>query len=79
MLETFSIPPPAIRLSRAHTITCYVRDHIEHERAHPGEDGLSRLIEAEQRGETTIDEIINLLFTTLTESTDTSSAIKSHL
>jgi cytochrome P450 len=57
-----------------HTLVRYVRDHIEYKRAHLGEDALSHLIEAEQRGETTTDEIIALLFTMLTASTDNSSA-----
>lgn len=58
----------------ARTLVHYVRAHIERKRADLGVDGLSRLIEAEQRGETTTDEIVQLLFTLLTASTDNSSA-----
>lgn len=57
-----------------HTLVRYVRDHIERKRANPGEDALSRLIEAEQHGGTSTDEIVQLLFTLLTASTDNSSA-----
>jgi cytochrome P450 len=81
LLKVFQINP-AYRdeiEAATHTITSYIRDHIEHKRSHLGEDGLSRLIEAEQRGETTIDEIINMLFTMLTGSTDTSSATMSQM
>jgi cytochrome P450 len=63
----------------ARTITRYIRDHIEFKRTHLGLDGLSKLIEAEQRGETTTDEIVNMLFTMLTGSTDTSSATISQM
>ncbi|HET8842942.1 MAG TPA: cytochrome P450 [Ktedonobacteraceae bacterium] len=63
----------------ARTLVRYVRDHIERKRSDLGEDGLSRLIEAEQRGETTTDEIVELLFTLLTASTDNSSASLSQM
>jgi cytochrome P450 len=56
------------------TLVRYVRNHIERKRADPGEDALSLLIKEEQRGETTTDEIVAILFTLLTASTDNSSA-----
>lgn len=65
--------------SGARTLVRYVRDHIERKRSDPGQDGLSRLIEAEKRGETTIQEIIEILFTLLTASTDNSSASLSQM
>lgn len=63
----------------ARMLVRYVRDHIERKRAILSEDGLSRLIEAEQRGETTTDEIVAILFTLLTASTDNSSASLSQM
>jgi cytochrome P450 len=56
----------------------YVRQHIERKRSDLGEDALSQLIEAERRGETTTDEIVEILFTMLAASTDNTNASLSH-
>jgi cytochrome P450 len=61
-----------------HTLVDYVRRHIERKRGDLGEDALSQLIEAEQRGETTTDEIVEILFTMLAASTDNTNASLSH-
>jgi len=61
-----------------HTLVDYVRQHIEQKRSDLGEDALSQLIEAEQRGETTTDEIVEILFTMLAASTDNTNASLSH-
>jgi len=63
----------------ARTLVRYILAHIERKRSNLGADGLSRLIEAEQRGETTTDEIVSMLFTLLTASTDNSSASLSQM
>jgi cytochrome P450 len=60
------------------TLVDYVRRHIERKRGDLGEDALSQLIEAEQRGETTTDEIVEILFTMLAASTDNTNASLSH-
>lgn len=60
------------------TLVDYVRRHIENKRKNLGEDALSQLIEAEGRGETTTDEIVEILFTILAASTDNTSASLSH-
>ncbi len=60
------------------TLVDYVRRHIERKRANLGEDALSQLIAAEQRGETTTEEIVEILFTMLAASTDNTSASLSH-
>ncbi len=60
------------------TLVDYVRGHIERKRGNLGEDALSQLIEAEQRGETTTDEIVEILFTMLAASTDNTNASLSH-
>jgi cytochrome P450 len=60
------------------TLVDYVRRHIERKRGDLGEDALSQLIAAEQRGETTTDEIVEILFTMLAASTDNTSASLSH-
>jgi cytochrome P450 len=64
--------------SGTQTLVDYVRKHIERKRTDLGEDALSQLIEAEQRGETTTDEIVEILFTMLAASTDNTSASLSH-
>jgi len=56
----------------------YVRQHIKRKRTNLGDDALSQLIEAEQRGETTTDEIVEILFTMLAASTDNTNASLSH-
>jgi cytochrome P450 len=61
-----------------HTLVDYVRRHIERKRGNLGDDALSQLIEAEQRGETTTDEIVEILFTMLAASTDNTNASLSH-
>jgi cytochrome P450 len=61
-----------------HTLVDYVRRHIERKRGDLGEDALSQLIEAEGRGETTVDEIVEILFTMLAASTDNTNASLSH-
>jgi cytochrome P450 len=63
----------------ARRLVHYILAHIERKRSNLGEDGLSRLIEAEQRGETSTDEIVAMLFTLLTASTDNSSASLSQM
>lgn len=60
------------------TLIDYIRRHIERKRSDPGEDALSQLIAAEQRGETTTDEIVEILFTILAASTDNTNASLSH-
>jgi cytochrome P450 len=60
------------------TLVDYVRKHIERKRKDLGDDALSQLIEAEQRGETTTDEIVEILFTILAASTDNTNASLSH-
>jgi cytochrome P450 len=60
------------------TLVDYVRKHIERKRKDRGDDALSQLIEAEQRGETTTDEIVEILFTMLAASTDNTNASLSH-
>jgi len=60
------------------TLVDYVRRHIERKRKSLGNDALSQLIEAEQRGETTTDEIVEILFTMLATSTDNTNASLSH-
>ncbi|HEY1351975.1 MAG TPA: cytochrome P450 [Ktedonobacteraceae bacterium] len=81
LLKVFRVDPSCRdEIERgAHTLIRYVREHIERKRSELGEDGLSRLLEAEQRGETTTDEIVELLFTLLTASTDNSSASLSQM
>ena len=64
--------------SGTQTLVDYVRKHIERKRTDLGEDALSQLIEAEQRGETTTEEIVEILFTMLAASTDNTSASLSH-
>jgi len=61
------------------TLVDYVRRHIERKRGHLGEDALSQLLAAEQRGETTTEEIVEILFTMLAASTDNTSASLSHM
>jgi cytochrome P450 len=56
----------------------YVREHIELKRNNLGKDAVSWLIQAEQRGETTIDEIVEILFTLIAVSTDNTSSSLSH-
>jgi cytochrome P450 len=60
------------------TLVDYVRRHIERKRSNLGEDALSQLIEAERRGETTTEEIVEILFTMLAASTDNTNASLSH-
>ncbi len=60
------------------TLVDYIRRHIERKRAAPGEDALSQLIAAEQRGETTTEEIVEILFTILAASTDNTNSSLSH-
>ncbi|MEU4579491.1 cytochrome P450 [Nonomuraea sp. NPDC023979] len=62
----------------ARTLVGYARAHIERRRAEPGDDVLSQLLVAERRGETTTEEILEILFTLLTASTDNTSAALSH-
>jgi cytochrome P450 len=61
-----------------HTLIDYVRRHIERKRGDLGDDALSQLLAAEQRGETTTEEIVEILFTILAASTDNTSASLSH-
>ncbi|MGO9699909.1 MAG: cytochrome P450 [Xanthobacteraceae bacterium] len=80
MIKAFRADP-AFRDEIEHgtnTLVDYVRQHIERKRANLGEDALSQLIEAEQRGETTTDEIVEILFTMLAASTDNTNASLSH-
>jgi cytochrome P450 len=60
------------------TLVDYVRRHIARKRGGLGDDALSQLITAEQGGETTIEEIVEILFTILAASTDNTSASLSH-
>jgi cytochrome P450 len=60
------------------TLIDYVRRHIERKRKNVGDDALSQLLEAERRGETTTDEIVEILFTILAASTDNTNASLSH-
>src|ERR1700722_555910 len=64
--------------SGTHTLIDYVRRHIERKRSDLGDDALSQLIEAEQRGATTTEEIVEILFTILAASTDNTNASLSH-
>jgi cytochrome P450 len=80
MIKAFRADP-AFRDEIEHgtnTLVDYVRQHIERKRANLGEDALSQLIEAERRGETTTDEIVEILFTMLAASTDNTNASLSH-
>ena len=80
MIKAFRADP-AFRDEIEHgtnTLVEYVRQHIERKRKNLGEDALSQLIEAEQRGETTTDEIVEILFTMLAASTDNTNASLSH-
>ena len=80
MIKAFRADP-AFRDEIEHgtnTLVDYVRQHIKRKRTNLGEDALSQLIEAEQRGETTTDEIVEILFTMLAASTDNTNASLSH-
>jgi cytochrome P450 len=80
MIKAFRADP-AFRDEIEHgtnTLVDYVRKHIERKRKDLGDDALSQLIEAEQRGETTTDEIVEILFTMLAASTDNTNASLSH-
>ena len=80
MIKAFRADP-AFRDEIEHgtnTLVDYVRQHIKRKRTNLGDDALSQLIEAEQRGETTTDEIVEILFTMLAASTDNTNASLSH-
>ncbi len=52
----------------------YINEHIRRKQTDLSDDVLSSLLQAERKGETTIEEITEILFTLLTASSDNTSA-----